>query len=43
MHFTITYSVAKPFNGSEVMGNLVMIQTLLLLRCKLLFIMLTRN
>ena len=27
--------VAKPFNGSEAKGNLVVIQTLLLFKCRL--------
>ena len=36
VHFTITFLVAKPLNTSEAKGDLVMIQTLLLFRCKLL-------
>ena len=36
VHFTVTFLVAKPLNTSEAKGDLVMIQTLLLFRCKLL-------
>ena len=34
---TFTCLVAKPFNRSEAKGDLVVIQTLLLFKCKLLF------
>ena len=33
---TVTLLIAKPLNTSEAKGDLVMIQTLLLFRCKLL-------
>ena len=36
VHFTVLCSVAKPLNRSEAKGDLVMIQTLLLFKCKLL-------
>ena len=36
VHFTIVHLVAKPLNRSEAKGDLVMIQTLLLFKCKLL-------
>ena len=36
VHFTVMYLVAKPLNRSEAEGDLVMIQTLLLLKCKLI-------
>ena len=36
VHFTVTLLIAKPLNTSEAKGDLVMIQTLLLFRCKLL-------
>ena len=42
LHFAVAWLVAKPFNRSEAKGDLVMIQILLLLKCKLLVIMLTR-
>ena len=35
-HFTFFYSVTWPLNGSEAGGDLVLIQTSLLLLCKLL-------
>ena len=35
-HFTVACLVAKPLNRSEAKGDLVMIQTLLLFKCKLL-------
>ena len=35
VHFTVVCLVAKPLNRSEAKGDLVMIQTLLLLKCKL--------
>ena len=35
-HFTVVYLVAKPLNRNEAKGDLVMIQTLLLFKCKLL-------
>ena len=42
-HFTVACLVAKPLNKSEAKGDLVIIQKLLLLKCKFLFvIMLTR-
>ena len=37
VHFTIAGLVAKPLNRSEAEGDLVMIQTLLLFKCKWLF------
>ena len=36
VHFTVVCLVAKPLNRSEAEGDLVMIQTLLLLKCKLI-------
>ena len=36
VHFTVVCLVAKPLNRSEAKGDLVMIQTLLLFKCKLL-------
>ena len=36
VHFTVVCLVAKPLNRSEAKGDLVMIQTLLLLKSKLL-------
>ena len=36
VHFTVLCLVAKPLNRSEAKGDLVMIQTLLLFKCKLL-------
>ena len=36
VHFTVVCLVAKPLNWSEAKGDLVMIQTLLLLKCKLI-------
>ena len=33
-HFTVVCSVTWPLNGSEAGGDLVLIQTLLLLLCK---------
>ena len=33
-HFTVVCSVTWPLNGSEAGGDLVLIQTLLLLSCK---------
>ena len=36
VHFTIVCLIAKPFNRSEAKGDLVLIQTLLLFKCKLL-------
>ena len=33
-HFTVVWSVAWPLNGSEAGGDLVLIQTSLLLLCK---------
>ena len=36
VHFTVVCLVAKPSNRSEAKGDLVMIQTLLLFKCKLL-------
>ena len=33
-HFTVVCSVARPLNGSEARGDLVLIQTSLLLFCK---------
>ena len=36
VHFTVACLVAKPLNRSEVKGDLVMIQMLLLFKCKLL-------
>ena len=36
VHFTVVCLVAKPLNRSEAKGDLVMIQTLLLLKCKLI-------
>ena len=34
VHFTVACLVAKPLNRSESEGDLVMIQTLLLFKCK---------
>ena len=34
VHFAVAWLVAKPFNRSEAKGDLVMIQILLLLKCK---------
>ena len=36
VHFTVVCLVAKPLNRSEAKGDLVMIQTLLLFKCKLI-------
>ena len=36
VHFTVVCLVAKPLNRSKAKGDLVMIQTLLLFKCKLL-------
>ena len=36
VHFTVLCLVAKPLDRSEAKGDLVMIQTLLLLKCKLI-------
>ena len=36
VHFTVVCLVAKPLNRSEAKGDHVMIQTLLLLKCKLI-------
>ena len=36
VHFTVVSLVAKPLNRNEAKGDLVMIQTLLLFKCKLL-------
>ena len=36
VHFTVICLVAKPLNRSEALGDLVLIQTLLLFKCKLL-------
>ena len=36
VHFTVVCLVAKPLNRSEAKGDLVMKQTLLLLKCKLI-------
>ena len=36
VHFTVVCLVAKPLNRSDAKGDLVMIQTLLLLKCKLI-------
>ena len=36
VHFTVACLVAKPLNRNEAEGDLVMIQTLLLFKCKLL-------
>ena len=36
VHFTVVCLVAKPLNRIEAKGDLVMIQTLLLLKCKLI-------
>ena len=36
VHFTVVYLVAKPLNRNEAKGDLVMIQTFLLFKCKLL-------
>ena len=36
VRFTVVCLVAKPLNRSEAKGDLVMIQTLLLLKCKLI-------
>jgi len=41
-HFTVVYSVTWPLNGSGAGGALVLIQTSLLLLCKLSFLILTR-
>ena len=37
VHFTVVCLVTKPLNRSEAKGDLVMIQTLLLFKCKLLY------
>ena len=37
VHFTVVCLVAKPLNRNEAKGDLVLIQTLLLFKCKLLF------
>ena len=36
VHLTVVHLVAKPLNSSKAKGDLVMIQTLLLIICKLL-------
>ena len=36
IHFTVVCLVAKPLNRSEAKVDLVMVQTLLLFKCKLL-------
>ena len=36
VHFKVVCLVAKPLNRNEAKGDLVMIQTLLLFKCKLL-------
>ena len=36
IHFTVAWLVAKPFNRGEAKEDLLMIQTLLLSKCKLL-------
>ena len=36
VHLTVVHLVAKPLNSSEAKGDLVMIQTLPLIICKLL-------
>ena len=36
VHFTVMCLVAKPLNRNEAKGDLVMIQTLLLFKCRLL-------
>ena len=36
VHFIVVSLVAKPLNRNEAKGDLVMIQTLLLFKCKLL-------
>ena len=36
VHFTVVCLVAKPLYRNEAKGDLVMIQTLLLFKCKLL-------
>ena len=36
VHFTVVCLVAKPLNRNKAKGDLVMIQTLLLFKCKLL-------
>ena len=36
VQFTVVCLVAKPLNRSEAKGDLVMIQTFLLFKCKLL-------
>ena len=36
VHFTVVCLVAKPLNRNEAKGDLVMIQALLLFKCKLL-------
>ena len=36
VHFIVACLVAKPLNRSEAKGDLAMIQTLLLFKCKLL-------
>ena len=36
VHFTVVCLVAKPLYRSEAKGDLVMLQTLLLLKCKLI-------
>ena len=40
-HFTNVYSMTWPLSGSEAEGDLVSIQTSLLLLCKLVVLMLT--
>ena len=37
VHFTVVCLVAKPLNRNEAKGDLVMIQTFLLFKCKLLY------
>ena len=36
VHFTVAYFIAKPLNRSEAEGDRVMLQMLLLFKCKLL-------
>ena len=36
VHFKVVCLIAKPLNRNEAKGDLVMIQTLLLFKCKLL-------
>ena len=38
VHFTVVCLIAKRLNRSEAKGDLVMIQTLLLLKCKFFFV-----